>query len=165
MRKERVPVDTDNEFFLDACRDCNVVWFDGGELARLQIQYESSMKALDTYAFQQKAQNRTEEQEEEFQRNLAALPKRANWLKSLFQESLLGMITGVLFLATLLLLSPLMKDWGIPIWVPAATSLGCALSLGRLCVRMLDGGKRRLTSLIIVVASEVYFLSDLFYYQ
>ena len=165
MSKERVPVDTDNEFFLDVCRDCNVVWFDGGELARLQIQYESSMKAIEAYAFQQKAQKRTEEQEEEFQRNLAALPKRNNWLESLFQESLLGMVTGVLFLVTLLISAPIMEDWGIPIWVPAATSLGCALSLGRLCVRMIEGGILRRTALIVVVASEVSFLSYLFYYR
>ncbi|MCH7988702.1 MAG: zf-TFIIB domain-containing protein, partial [Planctomycetes bacterium] len=64
MSKERVPVGTDNDFFLDVCRHCNVIWFDGGELARLQIQHESSTKALEAYAFQQKTRNRTEEQEE-----------------------------------------------------------------------------------------------------
>ena len=159
MSKERIPVETDNDFYLDVCRNCNVVWFDGGELARLQIQYESSTKALEAFAFQQKAQHRTKEQEEEFQQNLAALPKAEHWLISAFYEKLLAITVTVLFVMTAIFFY-----FDFPNWATVATSLGCAFSLGRLCVRMINGGIIRLTSLIIVTAVEVSFLGYLFYY-
>ncbi len=160
MSKERVPVEKDNEFFLDVCRDCNVAWFDGGELAKLQIQYESSMKAIEAYAFQQKAQHRTEEEEEEFQQNLAALPTAENPLKAAFRDNSLAAIVVVL-----VIMSELLVYFEFPNWVPAATSLACALSLGRLCVRMINGQILRLTSLIVVMAVEIYFLVYVFYFR
>jgi Zn-finger nucleic acid-binding protein len=157
MSKERVPVKTDSDFFLDVCRECNVVWFDGGELARLQIQYESSMKALEAYSFQQKARHRTEEDEEEFQQNLAALPIEKNWIITALSERGLDIIvmvpivvTGILFYSS------------YPNWVVALASLVCALCLALSCVKFIRGGILRITSVIAVIAVEVIFLSYIF---
>ena len=158
MRKERIPIETDNGFSLDVCRDCNVVWFDGGELARLQIHYESSTKAIEAYAFQQKLQNQTEEEEEEFQQNLAALPKAENWLLFALYENMLAFTVIVMFVMTAIFFF-----FEFPTGVTVASSLGCAFPLGRLFVRKIERGRKRLTALFVVIAMEILFLGYLFF--
>jgi hypothetical protein len=32
-------------FTVDACKDCKLLWFDGGELPRLRLAYEESLEA------------------------------------------------------------------------------------------------------------------------
>lgn len=60
-------------FMIDVCKPCRLAWFNGGELARLQLAYESTPKALAELQMQLEAESRTEEEEAELQENLARL--------------------------------------------------------------------------------------------
>jgi Zn-finger nucleic acid-binding protein len=62
-------------FFIDTCRTCELVWFDGGELARLQLSYEISPKGREAAEFQRRLREMTVEEREQFERNLTLLPK------------------------------------------------------------------------------------------
>jgi len=61
-------------FHIDSCKSCEVVWFDGGELARLQLAYEISAKGQEAAEFQRRHQEMTPEERAEFEENLANLP-------------------------------------------------------------------------------------------
>jgi len=73
MRKEFI--EEPASFFIDTCRACELVWFDGGELARLQLSYEISPKGREAAEYQRRMREMTVEQREQFERNLALLPK------------------------------------------------------------------------------------------
>ncbi len=81
MTKERVRIksDDDESFSIDTCRHCNVAWFDGGELARLQLDYETCDEALDEVDFRERAASRTAEEKEAFEQRLDALPRRRSF--------------------------------------------------------------------------------------
>ncbi|MEE3369688.1 MAG: zf-TFIIB domain-containing protein [Planctomycetota bacterium] len=82
MNKEKVQFDLrpDESFQLDICRQCQVIWFDGGELAKLQLDYESSIKAIDQLERQQLAQSLSGERKEQLEQRIAALPMASNSL-------------------------------------------------------------------------------------
>jgi Zn-finger nucleic acid-binding protein len=67
MRKERVRVADDESFHLDVCRKCENVWLDGGELARLQIKFEQSAKAIEAFAHQERLQALSSDEQTELQ--------------------------------------------------------------------------------------------------
>lgn len=67
MRKERIRVDDDDSFHLDVCRKCENVWLDGGELARLQIKFEQSAKAIEAFAHQERLQTLSDDEQTELQ--------------------------------------------------------------------------------------------------
>jgi Zn-finger nucleic acid-binding protein len=87
MQVELAPGPVD--FHLDECRDCALVWFDGGELARVQMHYESSPAGRDIAELRDRFHNMPAERREEFERNLAALPAGDASLTSAFGEGLL----------------------------------------------------------------------------
>jgi Zn-finger nucleic acid-binding protein len=76
-------------FHLDECRDCDMVWFDGGELARVQTQYEDSPGGRDMAELRERFHNMPADRREEFERNLASLPPGDALLASPFGEGLL----------------------------------------------------------------------------
>jgi Zn-finger nucleic acid-binding protein len=87
MRPEPAPGPID--FHLDECRSCDIVWFDGGELARVQIHYEGSAGGRDMAELRERFHNMPAERRAEFERNLAALPPGDASLTSPFGEGLL----------------------------------------------------------------------------
>lgn len=61
-------------YFVDECKDCNLIWLDGGELARFQLQYENSDKAEELFRFRDRLATMTDEERKEYEANIAKLP-------------------------------------------------------------------------------------------
>ncbi len=58
---------------VDACRECETIWLDGGELARLQLAHEISVRGQDAAEFRRRQREMTPEQKAQFSRNLEKL--------------------------------------------------------------------------------------------
>ena len=82
MNKQKILFDKrpDESFQIDVCSKCQMVWFDGGELAKFQLDYESSAKAIDQLERQQLAQSLDGERKEELEQRIAAMPMASNGL-------------------------------------------------------------------------------------
>ena len=78
----------ENVFQIDKCQTCDVVWFDPGELARLQQNYQATPRAAEALRFQQRHQNMTAEEKAEFEEDLADLPPGDASLLSAFGHGL-----------------------------------------------------------------------------
>ncbi len=76
-------------FHTDTCESCELIWFDGGELARLQLCYEMSPQGQDAAEFQRRLREMSPEAKAEFERNLANLPERESAVSGALRESLL----------------------------------------------------------------------------
>lgn len=61
-------------FHIDTCHVCSFVWLDLGELARLQLEHETSPRGNDAKRFQEQHREMTAAERAEFASNLAALP-------------------------------------------------------------------------------------------
>lgn len=61
-------------FQIDLCRKCDVLWLDGGELALLQLHYESSPQAQETREMQRRWEEMPEERKRAFVENVRKLP-------------------------------------------------------------------------------------------
>ena len=61
-------------FRIDKCKDCEFVWLDAGELARSQLNYESTTHAKEAAHFQDRLHEMTPEEKEQFEKDLARLP-------------------------------------------------------------------------------------------
>ena len=89
MRKEqiRVPALT---LYIDHCAPCSLVWLDGGELALIQLAYESSHHFVNTQELKQRIQEleASPERKSEFEVALARLPQGENVLKDALKEVL-----------------------------------------------------------------------------
>ena len=77
-------------FHLDTCHRCELVWFDGGELARLQLSHEISPRGKDAAELQRRWREMPPERREEFEQNLARLPVDDTAPFSVFEETLAG---------------------------------------------------------------------------
>ncbi len=75
MEKERVdnPVLT---LYLDRCEQCRLVWLDGGELALVQLAYETSREFLNAEELRQRLREleASPERKAQFEADLARLP-------------------------------------------------------------------------------------------
>lgn len=98
MEKQRIPLPV-MELQSDYCRSCSLVWFDGGELALLQLGYQISYKSLHAQDLQDrmKALEEDPERKARFEECLKKLPPGG---EDLFAE-LLGDAEDRLFLAFL----------------------------------------------------------------
>ena len=99
MTKERIRVEDAYDFTLDFCQKCSNVWLDGGELARLQMTFESSAKAVEAYAYGQREVSRTEAEKREFEQRLAEMPVAGNWVEGAVGDVGLMVIGIALFTA------------------------------------------------------------------
>lgn len=75
-------------FQIDKCSSCDVIWFDPGELARLQLNYQATPRAAEARRFQERHKNMTDEDKEEFESDLANLPPGDASLLSAFGQGL-----------------------------------------------------------------------------
>lgn len=58
---------------IDVCRDCETVWLDGGELARLQLAHQISMRGRDAAEFRRRHRAMTPEQKAQFASDIEKL--------------------------------------------------------------------------------------------
>ena len=80
---------------VDLCKECKIHWFDGGELARLQLTHEISPRGRDAAEFKRRHAEMTPERKLEFEQNLKKLDSG---------EQTLGPILGETFFEALLTL-------------------------------------------------------------
>ena len=73
MRKVKVPPPA--SLMIDVCGDCGNVWLDGGELARIQLAYESSACGREHSEFRRRYEALTPEEKELLQRRINRLQK------------------------------------------------------------------------------------------
>ncbi len=60
-------------FFVDRCLDCQHIWLDKGELAKLQVAFEYSEKGEEAERFRQRLENMSEEEKAAFERRIGNL--------------------------------------------------------------------------------------------
>lgn len=90
MSKEKIHFDQrpDESFQLDICRKCQMIWFDGGELAKFQLDYESSIKAIDQLERQKLAQSLSGDRKEQLEERIATMPMASECTRSAPRKSL-----------------------------------------------------------------------------
>ena len=83
---------------IDACRDCEMLWLDGGELARLQLSHEISARGRDAAEFRRRHREMTPEQKAQFEQDLEKLDSgeqsAGSILGETFLESLVTLLGG-----------------------------------------------------------------------
>ncbi|HUS40176.1 MAG: zf-TFIIB domain-containing protein [Pirellulales bacterium] len=79
------------EFHIDTCERCDVVWFDAGELALIQLTFEATAAGQDAARFQDRHRTMSSEEKQEFEQQLARLPHGNASLGSGFGEGFLDM--------------------------------------------------------------------------
>ncbi len=77
-------------FQIDKCLNCDVVWFDAGELAMVQLQFEEKPQTIEIAHFQDRQLHMTDEERQEFEKNLAKLPEGEATYLSGFGQGLMG---------------------------------------------------------------------------
>jgi len=63
------------KFHIDRCRDCDHLWLDKGELAKLQVAFEYSEKGEEAERFRQRLANMSPQEKTAFQRRVDSLPE------------------------------------------------------------------------------------------
>ena len=86
MEKQRVK--KPQLFNIDCCKDCRLVWLDGGELAAVQLGYEASGACRESRELQRRLAEMSPERRAEFERNLASLQAETahdaeGWVKAI----------------------------------------------------------------------------------
>ncbi|MFK7819806.1 MAG: zf-TFIIB domain-containing protein [Planctomycetaceae bacterium] len=77
-----------HRFQIDKCRDCEFVWFDPGELACLQQNFEATPRGEEAGRFQERHKTMSQTDRDEFEENLANLPPGDASLLSAFGQGL-----------------------------------------------------------------------------
>lgn len=61
-------------FGIDECNNCSMAWFDAGELACLQLAYETLPQTTELNAMRKRLENMTPAERQEYERRIAELP-------------------------------------------------------------------------------------------
>ena len=61
-------------FSVDECDNCGMAWFDAGELAQLQLAFESRPQTAELNAMRERLENMTDRERAEYERRIAELP-------------------------------------------------------------------------------------------
>lgn len=152
MEKHRIPVKDGEDIHLDVCPACNVVWFDGGELAHMQLQYEQSDEAIRAQARRHRAEGLDSDGNDEFERNLAALPRHHSGAVLAFWEAFQMVLTAI-FLITAIGCAVMNH----PTAAAITSALGILL-LAKLAVMQFEGAVARWVVVGLLVALEEGFL-------
>ena len=74
---------------LDACRDCDLIWLDGGELALIQLGHESTPQFRNAQELRNRmdALESSPERKAAFEENLAKLPDPADPISDVLSEA------------------------------------------------------------------------------
>lgn len=81
---------------VDTCRDCEMLWLDGGELARLQLAHEISDRGRDAAEFRRRHREMTPQRRAQFERDLAKLDSGEQSTGSVLGESFLKSLVTLL---------------------------------------------------------------------
>ena len=159
MRKERVRVTADESFFLDVCRECNQVWFDGGELAKLQMEFEQSAKAVEEFALKERLESRTDRERAEFEERVAQLPDSPSALRAAWFDSWANVALALGGLVALAAFGWFLYEgsWG---WSVAASLVLCGLLALGTC-RVDATSNQRIAVLAGLGVAEAIFLLTL----
>jgi len=159
MQKERVRVTADDFFHLDVCRKCHNVWLDGGELARLQIHYEQSAKAVEEFARQDRLQDFTAEQRTEFQQRVDKLRDSESFLRASAAD--LGFFgAGLFFLAA----TGLCLFLEYPVWSALFSLALCATLVYGFISRLDATSSQRVLALGVLGVVEAVYLFCLLWF-
>ena len=158
MRKERVRVSDEEAFHLDVCRKCDNVWLDGGELARLQIKFEQSAKALDAFAHQERLESLSGNERTELEERIDNLEESPGAFGASMADLGLLATVGAFLLGTVLALI-----LGSPA-VSVLFSLALCASLAYAIVRWFGGTGPQKWGLGLLVLAEVAYLACLFWF-
>lgn len=155
MRKQRVRFGDDGEFQLDVCEDCEQVWFDGGELARYQMSYESSPQAQEAERMERRQRSRTPEQRAEVDERMKGLQRADSFLVQGFEEA-----TSLAGFAVMLVL--VIGAWflGYPL-LSGIVSVPLAGLLGWMLTRALQTGRSQIAALTMLGMLEAAYLGYL----
>lgn len=77
-------------FQIDLCRECDLLWLDGGELALLQLAYEDSAQGRESREMQRRHEEMSQERKRQLHNNMKQLPKPS------FQRGVFGEIFDAL---------------------------------------------------------------------
>lgn len=88
--------DSPAALYIDLCKPCQLVWFDGGELARLQLSYEISPQGREAADLKRRIEHMTPEDRQQFEYNVAQLPRGDVSLLSAFADGVLFGFTRLL---------------------------------------------------------------------
>lgn len=83
------PAKAPEKFYLDKCRECQFVWFDAGELAKIQIAYEATARSQEATLLQERHRQMDPAAKEQFEENLANLPESKSTIEMALGEALL----------------------------------------------------------------------------
>lgn len=75
MRKQSIPGAA--QFKLDVCSRCELIWFDGGELALFQLAWEASPQGQESARMQERHRNMSDEERAELEADIDALPRNS----------------------------------------------------------------------------------------
>ena len=157
MRKERIRIEPEGEFQLDVCKKCDYIWFDGGELARWQLDHEAGASAQEAERFRQRVESRSEAEQAALNKRIADAPRESSLFAGAFFEVIL---IGVLVASFLLAIGALFVD---AIFWSGLGSLAFCLSLGCLLPRVLHTRNALLGSIAVLVIAELVFLGYLIF--
>jgi Zn-finger nucleic acid-binding protein len=122
-------------FLIDVCKSCRLAWFNGGELARLQLAYESTPKAIAELQMQLQAESRTEEEEEELREDLAQLPGVSSTpIGDFIVGTLFGKFIAPLIVSVVLFRLPFYLGWESPASVVSYLKWGVTWAGGLACL-------------------------------
>lgn len=77
----------DFEFHVDECDNCDKTWFDGGELARLQLAFENREQTVELNRMRERLRNMTGEERAQYEERIANLPDRGTPIEEVAMES------------------------------------------------------------------------------
>jgi Zn-finger nucleic acid-binding protein len=153
MRKQPIKISAEVEFHLDTCQECDHVWFDGGELARWQINYEQGAQGQEEEQMRRRAQMRTPEQKAATAEIMAALPRSRNFLAGASRELFFWIGCGASFLASIVCV----EIFNQPLLGSAASLLAAALLAVGLVYRM-ETRNLRWSAVAGVTIAEILYL-------
>lgn len=61
-------------FYVDECDQCGMAWFDSGELARLQLAFETKPQTIELNEMRERLKNMSEEERKEYEKRISELP-------------------------------------------------------------------------------------------
>jgi Zn-finger nucleic acid-binding protein len=158
MQKERIRVEPEGEFLLDVCKKCDHVWFDGGELARWQLDHEAGESAREAEQFRRRVESRTPEEQAALEARLAQAPSHSGVFATALSEVALIAITVIGLLLALGAVFFSAIAWAV------AGSLLATLSLAYLMTRFLHTRNSLIAGIAAVAIAEIAFLCFLFFF-
>jgi len=141
----------DDEFSIDRCEKCDLVWLDGGELARLQIEFETSAVAINQFVHQRRLASRDSQQRAEFDKQLSSNRPRTMLSKLSDELMLLIMVLGSL-IAGVVLFALSFKYWSL------FASLSFFGGIAMMVLREADNARVRFASIVALTAMQIAYL-------